>query len=99
MSKKIKNPIEVKATIIFDETDHAYHIDEVSVHYGVSCEYDISMRRGMPFGQNTEILNIVKDFLEEAIKQVDAHEEIPEGDSLLNYAGAPDNLTELGSNG
>jgi hypothetical protein len=83
VAKRIKNPIEVKATLVFEEGMPTYHIDDVSVHYGVSCEHEIEVRRGMLLNQNTDIENIVKDFIEEAIKQVDAREGIAPEDSLL----------------
>lgn len=93
MGKKVKNPIEGKFTIHFEEGNHAYHIDDVSGHYGITCEHELEMRRGLPLEQNPELLNIVKDFIEELMKQVDTHEEIPEEDSLLDYNGAPDNYS------
>lgn len=87
MAKKIRNPIEGKFTVSFEEGVPSYHIDDVSAHYGITCEHEVSMRRGLPLDQNNEILNIVKDFVEEAIKQVDAHKEIPGEDSLLDANG------------
>lgn len=97
MGKRIRNAIVVQAIIHFQEDDTFYHIEDVSIHYGVSCEHEIATRRGLPLVRNQEVLNIVKDFLEEAMQQVDTHEGIPEEDSLLDYNGVPDNLSQLGS--
>jgi len=93
MGKNIKNPIEVRAILHFEEGDHLYHIDGVSVHYSMSCEHGLEVEKGMLIERNPEVLKIVKDFIEEAMQQVDTHEEIPEEDSRLNYNGAPDNYT------
>jgi len=93
MRKQTRNPIEVKATVHFDEGQPTYHIENVSIHYGMDCEHGDLGRKGLPLDRNQEVLNIVKDFLEEAVRQVDMHAEIPEADSVLNYNGAPDNYT------
>jgi len=87
MPKKIKNPIEVKAIIHFEEGDTNYHIEDVSIHYGMACEHGDLQRKGLPLERNQEVQNIVKDFLEEGIKQAEAHEEIAPEDSLLDADG------------
>ena len=77
MVKKIKNLIEVTATL-----DYAgdigvglpYTIHDVSIHYGLECEHGDMGRKGLPLEQNQEILNIVKDFAEEGIKQAEVAE-------------------------
>lgn len=97
MGKKIKNEIKGTFTVLFEEGDTSYHIEDVSMHYGLSCEHGIATRRGLALARNQEVQNIVKDFLEEGMKQVDIQEGIPEADSLLDYNGAPDNLTVLGT--
>lgn len=90
----IENPIEVKATVYFNEGQPIYRIENVSVEYGLTCEHRISIsRRYLPLERKQEVLNIIKDFIEEGMKQVDTNEGIPEEDSLLNYNGAPDNYT------
>lgn len=96
MAKQTSNPIELKVVLHFDSGMPVYHIDDVSIHYGMTCEHGLNDRTGLPLEQNQEILNIVKDFIEEGMKQVDTHEEIPEEDSMMDYNGAPDNLTQNG---
>lgn len=101
MGKVIRNPIEARVVVHFEEGQPIYHIEDVSIHYGLSCEHGIAQRRGLPLYEvvngekvfSQEILNIVKDFIEEGLKQVDIHEGIPEEDSLLDYNGVPDNMT------
>lgn len=94
MPKKLRNPIEVTATIHFDEGTPDYHIDDVSIHYGVSCEHGLSDRKGRPLEKNQEIQNIVKDFIEEAIKQAEVHEVVAAEDSMLDANGKANYVPE-----
>lgn len=87
MPKKIKNLVEVRAIVNFDEGTANYHIEDVSIHCGMSCEYGDLGRAGMPLEQNPEIMSIVKDFLEESIKQKETAEGIADEDSMLNANG------------
>lgn len=96
MAERTANPIELKVVVHFDDGMPVYHIDDISIHYGLRCEHGLADRRGLPLEQNQEILNIIKDFIEEGLKQVDLHEKIPEVDSMIDYNGAPDNLTTNG---
>ncbi len=88
MVKKIKNPIEIKATVHFVDGTGEYHIDDVSIHSGMVCEHGELSRSGMELEKNPEILNIVKDFLEEGLKQKELAEQIPVGDSILDNGDA-----------
>ena len=96
MAERTANPIEMRVMVHFDNGGVVYHVDNVSIYYGLRCEHGDLGREGLPLERNLEIQHIVKDFLEEGMKQVDAHKEIPEEDSMLNYNGAPDNLTQNG---
>ena len=88
MPKKIKNPIEVRATIHFGDGVGDFTIADVSIHNGLACEHGDLPRSGMALEKNQEILNIVKDFLEEAIKQREVAEQIPTVDSALDDGDA-----------
>lgn len=82
MAKKIKNPVDLRAIVHFGPL----HIEYVVVKYGVTCgEYDIEQRKGLPLLQTQEIKNCLKDFAEEAVRQIDIEEGIAEGDSLIEY--------------
>lgn len=83
MAKRMKNPIEVRAIVLFD--GNGLQIHEVFVMYGLSCEHGLSERKTLPLIQNPEIGNIIKDFVEEGIEQADVHEAIAEEDSLIEY--------------
>lgn len=94
MAKRIKNPIEFKATVRFGELNSngytngegeplPFEIEDVSVHYGRTCEYGDLGRKGLPLELTQEVLNMVKDCVEEGIRQAELHEEILEEDSIL----------------
>ena len=84
-NKKIKNPIELRATFLFPD-DGMPHVDTAKVCYGVSCdEHSIEEQRMLVLLENPEIRNSIKDFAEEAMEQIDVHEQIPEEDSLIEY--------------
>lgn len=85
MAKRIKNPIEVKATVTIGDNGIIGEIIDASCHYGLSCdECGRGNREGSPLEQNQEILNIIKDFVEESVKQIEAKLEIPAEDSILH---------------
>lgn len=81
MGKKIKNPIEVRAVVHFDE--NGSHTDQALVRYTLSCEHEIDERKEMELLQSPEIQNSIKDLAEEGMRQIDIYEGIAEGDSLL----------------
>lgn len=83
MGRKIKNPIEVRAVIYCGEDGHS--IQSALVRYTLSCEHNINERKEMEVHQNPEVQNFIKDFVEEALEQVDVHEGIAEEESLLEY--------------
>lgn len=78
MAKRIKNPIEVKATVSLDDNGAIEQVEDVSVHYGLECEHGDLGRKGLPLEQNQTVENVVKDFVEEALRQASKHEEIEE---------------------
>ncbi len=56
-------------------------LDELkSLYPGVNTQSDYQQLL-----ENQEIRNSIKDFAEEAMEQIDVHEQIPEEDSLLEY--------------
>ncbi len=84
-NKKIRNPVELRAVYHYP-TDGVPHVESVKVCYGVSCEeHSIAEQRMLVMLANDEVRNFVKDFAEEAMVQVDIHEQIPEEDSLIEY--------------
>lgn len=87
MPKKIKNPVEFKIIALFEDGPGDYHITDVSFHSGMTCEHGDLGRSGMALEKNQEILNIVKDALEESIKQKEATEQILAADSMLDANG------------
>lgn len=95
MGKELKNPIEIRLTVLFDDGLPVYHIENVNIRYTVACPLGLQERRIMYLGHNQEVLNIVKDFIEEGMRQIDIKEGIPEEDSMMDYNGAPSNLTSL----
>lgn len=76
MGKKIKNPIEVKATVIMDDDLLVVEsLAEISIHYGLACdECGRNDRKGLPLGQNEELENAIRDFVEEGLKQAKEQE-------------------------
>ena len=75
MGKKIKNEIEVKATLHFsDDETPIVHIVEASVHYGTECEHGDLGRKGLSFIAEPTIVNPIKDFFENAMVILNAHE-------------------------
>jgi len=84
MAKRIKNPIEVRAIVYYGEDGHS--IQSALVRYGVTCEHNLVEKREFELLHNPEVLNVVKDFTEEGLKQVDIHEGVAEEDSLLDYS-------------
>lgn len=88
MAKRIRNPIECKFTAHFEDGAGEYHISDVSIHTGMSCEHGDLPRAGLPLAKNPEILNIVKDFLEEGLKQKEVAEQILPADSILDNGDA-----------
>lgn len=99
MAKKIKNPIQVTFKAIFDDGVGEYHIEDVSIHTGMICEHGDLGRSGMPLEKNQEILNIVKDFLEEGLKQKEAAEGIALEDSMLDNGDVHYIPSKEGGNG
>ncbi|KKN71812.1 hypothetical protein LCGC14_0416660 [marine sediment metagenome] len=83
MARKIKNPIEVRAVVLYD--NDGLHIQSALIRYTLSCEHNVNERKEMEVLQNPEIQNCVKDFVEEGLKQADIHEGIAGADSLLEY--------------
>ena len=88
MAKKLRNPIEVKAIVHFEGGVGDFHISDVSIHSGMFCEHGDLGRARLDLEQNQEILNIVKDFLEESIKQKEVAEGIVAEDSILDNGDA-----------
>lgn len=87
MAKKIKNPIEVKATVYLGDNGVIETVEDASMHCGVHCsDCERTNREGFGLEQNTETLNIIKDFVEESIKQVEAKLEVAPEDSILYVA-------------
>lgn len=87
-SKRVKNPIEVRAVAhLVKDGDN---IESVKVCYTVTAtEYEISEARMLPLLETPELRRAVKDFAEEAVRQIDIHEEIAEEDSLIEYPIPP----------
>ena len=83
-SKRITNPVELRAVAhLVKDGDN---IESVKICYTVTAtEYEISEARVLPLLETPELRKAVKDFAEEAIRQVDIHEEIAEEDSLIEY--------------
>ena len=78
MAKKVKNPIELKAVLLFHEPDgEPAHVDivEASIHYGADCEHGNLGRRGSgELTHNDELLRAIKDFFEDAVSQANVIE-------------------------
>lgn len=80
MGKKIKNPIELRVLASFDPSD----VETPKVCYEVTCEHSLSETKMLLLQHTPELRDAVKNFAEEAVKQLDVHEEIAEEDSLLS---------------
>ena len=87
-SKKIDNPVELR--VIIHSSPNGDSIDVAKICYSVTAEeYGISEARMLVLLETDELRKCTHDLAEEAIRQVDIHEEIEEVDSLLEYPLTP----------
>lgn len=82
-SKKLGNPIEIR--VLYYITPNGDHLESAKALYNVTAtEYDISEARMLLLQHNQEIQNCTKDLTEEAVKQVEMHEQIAGEESILH---------------